>query len=62
MFASQRNLLPVPLTVTALEFSEGRLTHVQGSRHGGLPWRLAVEDLIAAIESQRYSVGLRSGR
>lgn len=62
MPGSPRNQLAVPLTVTALELSEGQLTHVQGSRHGGLPWRLAIDDVVAAIESRRYSLGIRSGR
>lgn len=52
----------MPLTVTALEMSAGRLTHLQGNHHAGRPWRLAVEDAIAAIQSRRYSLGVRSGR
>lgn len=57
-----RQLAPVPLTVTAVETSAGRLTHLQGSQQGGQPWRLAVDDARAAIESRRYSLGVRVGR
>ena len=62
MPASPRHELAVPLTVTALELSEGRVTHVQGRRHGGLRWRLALDEALAAIEGRRYSLGMRSGR
>lgn len=62
MTLAPRHDAPVPLTVTALELSEGRVTHVQGSRHGGMPWRLALGDAVAAMESRRYSLGMRSGR
>lgn len=57
-----RGQMPVPLTVTALEITAGRLTHLRGLHHAGLPWRLAVDDAIAAIQSRRYSLGVRSGR
>lgn len=57
-----RDQNPVPLTVTALELNEGRLTRVHGSGHGGMPWHLSLADVLAAMESRRYSLGIRSGR
>ncbi|GAC1537816.1 MAG: hypothetical protein NVS2B4_17920 [Ramlibacter sp.] len=57
-----RQHVPVPLTVSALELHSGRLTHLHGAYQGGQPWRLAVEDAVAAIEGRRYSLGVRSGR
>jgi hypothetical protein len=58
---NSRNAFPVPLRVVGLEREGGQIVAVHGLTQTGRPWRLPVDDAIAAVASRRYSLGLGQG-
>jgi hypothetical protein len=52
----------VPLTVTATERAgDGSVTHLHGVYRGGRPWRLSMQDALAAVQAGHYIMSLRHG-